>query len=62
MEKKEIIIKLRKDIDIAEAVSKALNLDNKNTHKTIKASKKEEDGIQEGKLSGAIGEFRGLAG
>ncbi len=62
MEKKKIIIKLRQNVDISEAVSKALNLDNQKTHKTIKASRTQENAIEEGKLSSSIGEFRSISG
>ena len=62
MKDQKIIIKLTKGIDISEAVSNALNPNDKKQHKTIKVSKKQENGIQEGKLVSSIGEFRGIAG
>ena len=61
MEQKKLIIKIAKDIDISDAVSKALYSDKQN-YKTVRASKKQENSIQEGKLSSSIGEFRGVAG
>ena len=62
MKQKKLIIKITKDINISDAVSKALNPNNKKNHKTIKASKKQEYGIQEGKLASSIGEFRSITG
>ena len=54
MKKKKITITLAKDIDVTEAVSKALNQNNKKNHIAIKASKQQENGIQEGKLASCI--------
>jgi hypothetical protein len=62
MKEKKIIITLTKDIDISEAVSKALNPNDKKQHKTLQFSKKQENGILEGKLVSVIGEFRSIAG
>lgn len=62
MNKKEITIKINKDTDLSEAVSKALNVP-KQTHKTLKASKKiEEEAIVEGKFTSNIGEYKNIAG
>lgn len=62
MKKKDITIKITKDTDLSEAVSKALNIP-KQTHKTIKASQKlEEKSISEGKLTSNIGEYKNIAG
>ena len=62
MKEKKIIINLTKDTDISKAVSKALNVNYKKNYKTIKASQKQENDIQNGKFTSTIGEFRGVAG
>lgn len=65
MEKK-ITITLAKNVDISEAVSKALNPEKptlKDFHKTIKASKKnEEDTIKFGEMVSENGIIKNIAG
>ncbi len=62
MEQKEITITLTKDADISKAVSKAFHPNKKKQNIPIKASKQQENGVEEGKLISSIGEFRGIAG
>ncbi len=61
MKNEEIIIKISKDVNVSDAVCKALDVD-RQTYQITNFSKKQENSIQDGKLFLSITEFRGVAG